>query len=202
DQGLDALGLGQVHASVREGAARELPGLGRARAGVERGGDELAQDLGRAVGGQLEQVLPRGRLGAFPKDGDDAVDRAARAAGRPRRRPPRLERRGAEQFARDAPRAGPADADHAESPAPRRSGRSDDGLRRLDQPFLERITILRQAPSPSDAVVTSALAWNVRWIRRRIDESIGSRRTGLPVALTDSIAARAWSRMAASRFSQ
>ena len=57
DQVADRLGLGEIEASVEEGAHGELAGFGEARAAGERQFDDMAKNDGRAVGGDFDDVV-------------------------------------------------------------------------------------------------------------------------------------------------
>ena len=74
DQVADRFGLGEVEASVEEGAHGEFAGFGEAGAAGEREFDDVAQDDGRAVGGDFDDVVGGVGVRLLEVSDDDFVD--------------------------------------------------------------------------------------------------------------------------------
>ena len=74
DQVADGFGLGEVDASVEEGAHGELARLGKARAAGESEFDDVAEDDGRSVGGDFDDVVSGVGMRLGEIGDDDFVD--------------------------------------------------------------------------------------------------------------------------------
>ena len=136
DEVANGFGLGQVDASVEEGAHGELAGLGQARAAGERHLDNVTQNDRRAVAGDLDYVVGGVGVRLGEEGDDDFVDALAcggidqfaevRAAGL------ELVLRSAAWAARCS-RFGTGETHHTDAAAARRRGDGDDGVVEVHQ---------------------------------------------------------------------